>query len=191
MTAPADVPPDMHAEAAEVREAEPPKPTDFFVRAGAGIGRGQLFLGSANAREASRIPLAFEVGKMVSQQVGVSALALVEPGRTDHGIAMTRVVIGGSCEFHFGPLFLGGGPHATWFGATRKSAGPAGSFEAAESVIWRLGLGMHAMVGVDIHATKHGGIFTAVRADADALLAITSTPVPYGSVSGVIGLSFY
>lgn len=177
----------MTIEAAEVRDAPATKEDDsrgVFVRAGAGIGRGQLFVGSAHAREASRIPLAFDIGAIVQEGIGVSATIVAEPGRTDHGVAMTRVALGGSFELHHGPVFFGVGPHTTWFGATRKTS-------VGDSLLWRLGVGAHVLVGVDIHVSKHAGFFTAVRADADALLSIDEATAPWASVTGVVGMSFY
>jgi hypothetical protein len=181
---PADVPPQYDAESAEVREATPAEEPGVFVRAGAGIGRGALFVGSDNAREASRIPLSLEVGAIVREHLGASVGLVVEPGRTDHGIAMTRIALGGSCEAHFGPVFFGIGPHTTWFGATRKSGG-------GDALLWRLGIGAHAMVGLDVHASSHAGVFTALRIDGDALVSVGNSIVPWASVTGVVGMSFY
>jgi hypothetical protein len=185
--------PALATEAAEVRPADPaPDLAAVFVRAGAGFGRGEVFLGSANARGSSRIPIAVELGKMVGEHLGVSAFVLLEPGWTAHGVAMSRIALGASVELHYGPVFFGGGAHATWFGVTRKSAGPAGgSFMEAEHVLWRLGPGVHAIAGVEVRATTHVGFFTAVRGDADVLLSWGSPSVPYGSITGVVGMSFY
>jgi hypothetical protein len=184
---PADLPPQYESESAEVREAQPATPAEapgVFVRAGAGIGRGALFVGSDNAREAARIPLSLEIGAIVREHLGASVALVVEPGRTDHGVAMTRIALGGSCEAHFGPVFFGVGPHTTWFGATRKSG-------AGDAVLWRLGVGAHAMLGVDVHASSHAGVFTALRVDGDALLSVGERTVPWASVTGVVGMSFY
>lgn len=178
---------DADAEPEPAAHAEP----SFFVRAGAGVGRGELFLGSDHPRPAARVPLSLEAGMMFLDHLGAAASLVVEPGRSDHGIAMTRIAFGGTFEAHLGPVFAGVGPHAVWFGATRKSHGPNGGFLEPEPVLWRLGMGAHAMLGIDIRALSHAGVFTAVRGDLDALVALGSTPVPWGSVTGVVGLSFY
>lgn len=167
-----------------------PEPA-VFVRAGAGVGRGELFLASDHGRPSARVPLSVEAGLMFLEHLGASASLVVEPGRSDHGIAMTRVAFGGTFEAHLGPVFAGVGPHLVWFGATRKSHGPNGGFLEPEPVLWRLGAGGHAMLGLDVHALPHAGVFTAVRGDVDALVSLGSTTVPYGSVTGVVGLSFY
>ncbi len=177
---------------ADVAPEAPPRPEPaFFVRAGAGVGRGELFLASDHRRPASRVPLSLEGGMMVFEHIAASASLVIEPGRSDHGIAMTRVALGGTFEAHLGPVFAGVGPHAVWFGASRKSHGPTLGFMEPEPVLWRLGMGAHAMLGLDVHALSHAGIFTAVRGDVDALVSLGGTPVPYGSVTGVVGLSFY
>jgi hypothetical protein len=105
---------------------------------------------------------------------------------------MGRVATGASFELHGGPIFFGIGPHVTWFGAVRKSEGsPGAGFEEAESVLWRLGVGAHAMLGVDVHATRRAGFFTAVRFDADALLSFGFPARSFGTASGVVGVSYY
>ena len=74
--------------------------------------------------------------------------------------------------------------HATWFGARRNT-------RIGDDVIWRLGGGVHTIVGVDVHATKRLGAFIAFRADADALVSLGAPIVPFGTVTGVVGLSFH
>jgi hypothetical protein len=179
--------------AAEVREAPPPPPApSFIVRGGVGYGRGQLFVGSSNARETWRIPVTLEAGKMLRRELAMTASLVVEPGKSENGLTMMRVAVGTSFELHGGPLFVGIGPHLSWFGAWRKSDGPTGSgFVEAESVLWRVGLGAHAMIGVDVHVAKRAGFFTAFRADADALLSVGSPAASFGTITGVVGVSYH
>lgn len=175
---PAEVPADVPA---EVREAPPVAKPSLFVRAGAGIGRGALFVGSDHAREASRIPAVIEGGVLIRPHIGVSVGLFGEAGSSERGVSMTRVAGGGSFEVHYGPVFLGLGPHLSWFGATRKTNG---------DLLWRLGFGVHAMVGADVHLAPHVGIFTAVRVDGDALVKLGEPTAPWISATGVVGMSF-
>jgi len=104
---------------------------------------------------------------------------------------MSRVVLGASAEARLGPMFFSLGPHAVWFGAWRKSSGRSNSSGLLdeESLLWRLGVGGHAMLGVDLAVAKQFGMFAGVRGDIDALVG-SSKAAPNGAMLGVMGVSF-
>jgi hypothetical protein len=180
------------AHADEQRPEEPKKESRLFGRFGAGYERGQLFLGSSDPRPDHGVPLLAQLGGRFSESLAGSGELVFTPGASDHGISMYRVALGASLELRQGPVFFSFGPHAVWFGASRKSSGRAGSgFVDEEPLLWRVGPGAHAMLGIDVPVARGFGVFAGVRGDVDALLSLSPMEAaPNGSVLGVLGVSF-
>jgi hypothetical protein len=173
------------------QEEAKPKSGAAYGRFGLGYDRSSLFLGQPDAISSWGIPAYGQFGARVSEHFAVGGDVVLQAGSTDYGISMYRVAPGAAFEFRSGPLFLTLGPHAVWFGAQRKSNGPAnGGFPVADPMLWRLGAGVHGMLGVDVGVVGHLGVFAGVRADIDALVDM-SDAAPNGSVFGVVGLSFH
>lgn len=188
-TAPAETPADPDLAPEPSRPPPPSRKPRVFGRIGAGYAAGELFLGDDAAVSLQNVPILAEVGLHVRERVSVAGGLLVSPGRSTHGLAMHRAALGGQVELRLGPLVVALGPHLAGFGAWRKTAGnPGRNFQPAESVLWRLGLGVHASVLAQAPVAGSVSVFAGVRGDIDALLAspLGEDPVPIG-VGGMFG----
>ncbi len=171
---------------------EPAQDSRAWGRIGIGYDRSSLFVGSPDSLPGWGIPVFGQMGGRLSDHIALGGDLVVQAGSSDHGIAMYRVAPGASFEFRAGPAFLSLGPHAVWFGAERVSEGQAsGGFLPAEPLLWRLGVGAHAMAGVDLGLVGNAGVFIGIRADIDALVSVSqSEAAPNGNAFAVIGVSF-
>jgi hypothetical protein len=153
---------------------------DLFARAGAGIGRAELFLGREASRPSSRLAFDLTLGLRTKPPFAAVGTITVDTGDSDHGVKMRRVTAGGGVEFQSGVFFADLGPHALWFGARRVTG--------AGDLLWRLGIGIHAMVGVRLPILSPLGVFVGVRGDADVLVGASFHN--YGSVAALAGVAF-
>jgi len=153
---------------------------DLFARAGAGVGRAELFLGREASRPSSRLAFDLTLGLRLKPPLAAVGTITIDTGDSDHGLKMLRVTAGGGVELQAGVFFADLGPHALWFGARRVTG--------AGDPLWRLGIGIHAMAGVRLPILTPLGVFAGVRGDADVLVGASFHN--YGSVAALAGVAF-
>lgn len=152
-----------------------------FVRAGAGIAHGELFVGSDRALPFTGAAIHGMIVSPVGRHLAVTIPAAVETGRSPRGLPMHHVQLGLGIELRARTFFAGAGSHASWVGVERASGG-------AEPLVWRLGLGAGLILGVDVPFGASVGIFCAVRGVIDYLPG--RTDASFGSVGALAGMSF-
>ena len=187
-----------HAQERPASTPETDDRTGTFGRITAGFGPGDLFFGQGDAaRGFTRFSLGGDLGWHVNRVTGISAGFVAEHGKTSKGLGVTRAALGTTAEAWLGPIVLGAGLHFSWLGLERIRRPTDDSGLQQDALLWRLGVGPHAVALVRLPLGQGLDVHTGLRADFDAMLPFAGardgvTPAPFwaGSVQLVAGITF-
>ncbi len=126
----------------------------------------------------------------MARHVAATGGLAIQAGRADGGVSTLRVAPGATVEGAIGPLVLGAGPHASWFGFFRKGGSSAGEPYDVSSIVSRLGAGVHATSMLEVPVTRRFALHAGARADVDAYVALSSTTRYFGSAFAFVGGTF-
>ena len=157
----------------------PPKKSPVGGKLALGAGYGKLFDVAMFGPEVSGAIGGETPNGPGGTAFGGYATLTYERARSSNGLQANNVRALVTGEWILGRVRIGGGLHLQYLGLERKS-GVLDSRVSDGHVIWRLGVGLHGSVSVDLVKFDAGALYVSATPEL-------TLPLPLSNVSGAIG----